>query len=120
MTSVHARRITTGWKAWLLALASLALCAHHAAAQIITRTIPDNTRRATISPLQGMYVSVDGTPALLAPGALIRDHSNLIIVPSALPREGSVAEYALDGNGQVFRVWLLTAEEAAQDRRRLR
>jgi hypothetical protein len=106
------------WISRLLASAGLALCAHLAVAQIVTRVIPDDTRRATISHLQDMYVSVDGTPALLSPGALIRDRNNLIIVPSALPREGALAEYAVDAGGQINRVWLLTSEEAARDKPR--
>lgn len=120
MTSTSARQASTGRTSRLLAVAALALCAHQAIAQIVTRVIPDNARRATIAHIQGMHISVDGSPALLAPGALIRDRSNLIIVPSALPPGGAPAEYALDNNGQINRVWLLTAEEAARDRPRPR
>jgi hypothetical protein len=51
---------------------------------------------------------------MLAPGAVIRDQKNLIIVPTGLPAGGAWAGYVLDRNGQIFRVWLLTPEEQSR------
>lgn len=116
MISIPAKHASVARKILLPVFTALMFFGHHATAQILTRAIPDDTRRATISFVQDMYVSVNGTPVQLAPGALIRDQSNLIIVPSALPQGGALAEYGLDGNGQIFRVWLLTPEEAARNR----
>ena len=64
-----------------------------------------------------MGVTVDGKSMTLAPGAVIRDQTNLIIVPAAMPREGALADYVEDKNGQLFRIWLLTPEESAIPRK---
>ena len=78
------------------------------------RTIPADARRATMRHLQGMMVELDGRPAQLTPGAQIRDTSNRIVVPSAVAG-ATVVRYLTDPSGQqVHRVWILSAEEAAQ------
>jgi hypothetical protein len=97
----------------LLALLSMAV---PCVAQM--RTLPQDTERGVIRHIEGVDVTVDGKRARLAPGATIRNRDNLIIVPTALPEEGARAEYVLDAQGMIFRVWLLTAEEAARDRRK--
>ena len=100
----------------LAALAVLGAAALSApvSAQIVQRAVPDNTLRATIAPVTDMIVSLDGSQVLLSPSAQIRDWNNFIIVPSALPPGGALADYQVDANGQLTRVWLLTPEEAAR------
>lgn len=83
-----------------------------------TRPISADARRGVIQHVSDLIVTVDGDQKRLAPGATIRDRRNLIIVPVALPPEGSLADYVLDANGQILRVWLLTEEEAARPKRR--
>ena len=75
---------------------------------------PDEAKRATVRYAQDMIVTMDSTPMRLAPGAQVRDRNNYIIVPSALPPDGALAEFMTDADGNVSRVWLLTAEEAAR------
>lgn len=82
------------------------------------RTIPEAAKRATIEHVTDMIVSVDGRQMRLAPGAAIRNERNLIIVPVALPRAGAEAHYLVDADGQISRVWLLSAEEAARPAKR--
>jgi hypothetical protein len=91
--------------------ALLALVAGTALAQM--RTIPPDARRAELRHVEGMVIEIDGRPALLAPGAQIRNASNLIVLPTAVPA-GSLVKYTVDPSGQVFRVWILSAQEAAQ------
>jgi hypothetical protein len=81
-----------------------------------SRLIPEAARRGLIRHVQSQVISIDGNPAYLSPGANIRDTRNLIIVPTAMPPDGALADYLLDVNGQVHRVWLLTPEEAAVPR----
>jgi hypothetical protein len=92
----------------------LALCAapfsHWAAAQL--RTIPANAQRAEMRHVQENVVELNGQRAQLAPGVQIRDASNRVIMPTALP-SGSLVKYRLDANGHVREVWILTSEEAA-------
>ncbi len=95
----------------LLLLVLLSAWTAVAAAQL--RTIPDDAKRGVLSHLQDMTVQIDGAPIRLAPGAQIRDASNRIVLPSAVP-PGSLVKYRVDGDGFVKQVWILTPEEAAQ------
>jgi hypothetical protein len=97
------------------AVAAAIMCAA-AAAFAQMRTLPGNTERGYLQHVTQNQVTVDGRSLLLAPGATIRDTRNLIVVPAALPPGGALAEYQLDGRGQIARVWLLTAEEAAREK----
>jgi hypothetical protein len=81
------------------------------------RPIPDDAKRGVMSHQQDMLLSVDGATVRLAPGGTIRDSNNFIIVPSALPAGGALADYLLDMNGQVSRAWLLTADEARRPKK---
>lgn len=93
----------------------LALFAGSSLAQL--RTVPADAERGEVRHVQGMTIAIDGTERQLAPGAQIRNASNLIIVPSAIPPD-SLAKYTLDASGLVRRVWILTPQEAAQTDRR--
>ena len=88
------------------------------AAQAQLRTLPDNTLRGVMSHVQDVIVSVDGKALRISAGGNIRDRNNLIIVPSALPPGGALADYVLDMNGQISRAWLLTDEEARRPRKK--
>jgi len=76
------------------------------------RQIPDTAVRGSIVHIQEAAVEIDGKPMRLSASAQARGQSNLIIVPASLP-PGALVKYTLDGNGQIHRVWVLTAEEAA-------
>jgi len=93
------------------ALCLLAALPSTALAQM--RSIPAQAQRGVIRHLQGMLVEINGARVLLAPGAQIRDASNRGIVPSAVP-PGAPVRYLLDAQGNPFRIWLLSPEEAAQ------
>lgn len=94
----------------LLALLLALACG---AAQAQLRTIPADAKRGEIRHVYQMNVVIGGQAMRLAPGAQIRDASNMIMLPTALP-PGSPVKYLLDSQGQVMRVWILTPQEAAQ------
>jgi hypothetical protein len=77
-----------------------------------SRPIPAAAKRGEIRHVQAMLVEINGKRMMLAPGAQIRNASNLIIVPSAVP-PGAYVKYLLDAQGMVSRVWILTRQEAA-------
>jgi hypothetical protein len=83
------------------------------AAQAQLRTIPAEAKRATLSHVQGMTVELDGKKTELAAGAQIRDANNMIVLPTALP-SGSLVKFMPDMQGHVWRVWILSQQEAAQ------
>ena len=90
-------------------------CAAGAFAQV--RNLPGDAERGEVRHVQGMTIAIDGSERQLAPGAQIRDASNLIIVPSAIP-PGALAKYKVDASGMVRQVWILTPQEAAASDRR--
>jgi hypothetical protein len=91
----------------------LGLLALGAAAHAQARHIPADAKRGEIRHLHEMIVQIDGKALRLAPGAQIRDTANLIVVPTAIPA-GALAKYMVNGQGEVFRVWILTPLEAAR------
>ena len=77
------------------------------------RTIPQDVKRARIAHVQETIVSLDGVQQRLSPSAQIRDASNRIIQPMALP-SGALVAYRTNDQGQIGQVWILTEQEAAQ------
>jgi hypothetical protein len=94
-------------------IAIMAACAVSSGVWAQLRTIPKDAKVGEIRYLQDMFVAIDGVQQRLAPGAQIRDESNRIIVPSALPAKAPV-RYRLNAEGTVRQVWLLSPEEAAK------
>ena len=94
-----------------LLISLVLLVAPTAYAQV--RSIPEEAKSGTIRHLQDMAVEISGKREHLAPGAQIRDASNRIVVPAALP-PGARVKYLVDGAGMVRQVWILTPEEAAR------
>ena len=94
-------------------LATLYFTCAAGAAQAQLRTIPADAKRATMSHVQDMTVEIDGKRADLAAGAQIRDVNNMIVLPTALPA-GSLVKHMPDTQGRVWRIWILSPQEAAQ------
>jgi hypothetical protein len=88
-----------------------ALVAANATAQL--RTIPKEALRGQLTHVTQNIVIVNGQSMRLAPGALIYAQNNLTIVPTEVP-SNSLVEYTLDRNGDLFKVWILTQDEAAR------
>jgi len=91
----------------------LALAGAVVAQTAVLRTLPDDAKRGTLSHVRENLVNLDGRQIRLAPGAQIRGANNLIVVPTALPKD-SLVKYQLNGSGELFRAWVLTSEEAAK------
>ena len=83
------------------------------AAQAQFRTIPPEAKRATLDRIQGSVATINGKNLQLAVGAQIRDGHNMIVVPMAVP-PNLLIKFLLDGQGQVYRVWILSPAEASQ------
>jgi len=78
------------------------------------RTIPADTKRAKLTHVRENIVKLDDKEMRLAPGGLIRDTNNVIVLPTMVPDEAPV-RYQLDGDGMVSRVWILSPEEVAKE-----
>jgi len=90
----------------------LALAGAAVAQTTVFRTLPQDARSGYLSHVRENLVNLDGRQMRLAPGAQIRGANNLIVVPTALPKD-SLVKYQLNGSGELFRAWVLTAEETA-------
>ena len=77
------------------------------------RTIPTDAKPATLRHVHDMVVELNGKPARLSPGAQIRDTHNRLVLPTAVADKTAV-RYLTDAGGMVYRVWILSAEEAAR------
>ncbi len=94
-----------------LAFLVLLCCAPIASAQL--RTIPMEAVLGELRHLEAMVVEIDGKPRSLSPGAQIRDPDNRLVIPASL-MEKSKVRYLVDPQGQVHRVWILSAAERAK------
>ena len=94
-----------------LPLIAACFAASTALAQV--RSIPQEAKRGEVRHVQDMTVTIDGVPQRLAPGAQIRDASNRILLPTAVPA-GADVKYVVNEEGHVRQMWILTPAEAAK------
>lgn len=76
--------------------------------------ISANAQRGILRVVQPPEALLNGQPARLAPGARIRDRSNLLVVSGALLNQDVLVRYTVDTMGLIHEVWVLTDAEAAQ------
>ncbi|MDP2811450.1 MAG: hypothetical protein Q8O34_15010 [Rhodocyclaceae bacterium] len=79
----------------------------------VYRMLPQNAARGEMSPPGAMGVEIDGRFLRLSPGVQIRDPRNMVIYPSMV-RQPVPVRYMTDASGSIYRVWILSAQEAAQ------
>ena len=79
----------------------------------IPRILPQGTNKGELQMSGGMNASIDGKSMMLSPGVQVRDPFNMSILPTMI--QGTVpVRYTTDAAGAVDRIWLLSAQEAAQ------
>jgi hypothetical protein len=80
---------------------------------VVGRVFPDGTAKGELQPITSMMeVTINGNVYPRAPGMLIRNQQNLIVMQNTIQSNAPV-RYQVDGSGAVFRVWLLTQAEIA-------
>jgi len=75
------------------------------------RKLPPNAKRADLSGYQNPFVILNGEQLKLAPGAVIFDKSNRMILPGYLPEQADVVYTLENTSGLVMRIYILTPEE---------
>lgn len=79
----------------------------------VGRLFPQGTERAKITfERETRMVRVDGKPERLGPGVQIRDSNGRSPIPSTLAGQTVLAHYVRDASGAIFRIWILTPQEA--------
>jgi hypothetical protein len=97
-----------------IALLLAAVLAWPTLACAIERPFPANIWRGKFTPGYFPDITLDGKPRQLSPSARIFNQDNMIEMPAALRGKDIVVNYTVDGMGYIDRIWILTAEEAAQ------
>lgn len=96
---------------YLLALV-FALASASALASI--RTFPVGVKRGILNGALYPDFVIDGKVRVTNPSTRILNADNLIIVPASLPQAKIIINYTEDDYGVIKKIWILTAEEAAQ------
>jgi hypothetical protein len=81
-------------------------------ASSIMRNLPSESRIGVMYPPGNGQVQIDGQIFLLSPGVVIRNEYNMAI-PHTQMRSPAPVRYQTDAFGAVYRVWILSAAEAA-------
>jgi hypothetical protein len=80
------------------------------------RQFPKTALRGVLVVKAPPEVSLNGKPDRLSPGARIRNLNNNFVTPGALVDQELLVNYTRDSIGQVYEVWVLSAEEAKEKR----
>lgn len=67
-----------------------------------------------MSPAPYPQIEIEGKTRRLSPGARIWNEDNLIQMPASLRGSNFVVNYTENDQGEIDRVWILTADEARQ------
>ena len=78
----------------------------------VTRTFPVETKTGELVPPVQDTLQISGKTLTASPGLQIRNQQNLIVIPASV-QQTSLVRYQLDGMGNVYRIWLLSAAEQA-------
>lgn len=100
-----------------LALGALSLAPSLSAAQTLTREFPATARRAMLEVVQPPEILLNGQSARLSPGARIKGLTNTVVMSGSLVGQRVLVNYVRDGHGLVHEAWILTPQEAQQERK---
>ncbi len=98
---------------WRLCIVCCALLAQDARAQL--REFPANSKIGVLQITTAPEIRMNGAPARLAPGSLIRNLQNMIITPNELGG-AVIVKYTVDVLGDVLHVWILSDAEFQRER----
>ncbi|MDX1431141.1 MAG: hypothetical protein R3286_01710, partial [Gammaproteobacteria bacterium] len=73
------------------------------------RRIPEQAREGVMLPPEGRFVIIDRDRFTLAPGALIRDLNNRIVLPDYVRKPAKV-RYTLDSKRQISQIWIVAEQ----------
>jgi hypothetical protein len=85
-----------------------------ASAFALDRPFPSIAKRGTFSMGAFPEIVLNGQARRMAPGGRVFNQDNLIQMPASVTGSNLVVNYTEDFQGNVDRVWILTAREAAQ------
>ena len=87
-----------------------------ATAQTLPRQFPAAAKRGLLEVTLPPAVLINGRPERLAPGARIKGVNNLLVMSASLVGASVLVNYMRDPQGQIGEVWILSKEEAQEQR----
>ena len=78
------------------------------------RPFPYSAKRGKMTPANHPTIIIDGKPRTMAAGGRIFNQDNLIEMPASLRGSNMIVNYTETDQGDIDRVWILSAEEASQ------
>ena len=78
----------------------------------MVRSFPANATKGLLTPPIQQSVLINGQAFHASPGLQVRNDQNLIMMPGMLQQTAPV-RYQLDQMGNVWRIWILSANELA-------
>lgn len=100
----------------LVLLSVSALSANLAHAQAGPRQFPADAQRGTLMVTKPPEVLINGKAARLSPGARIKGVNNMLVLSGSIVGSSVLVNYRQDAQGLIHEAWILSAEEAAQER----
>ncbi|NDP39870.1 MAG: hypothetical protein GZ093_14155 [Rhodoferax sp.] len=97
-------------------LSASALSVNVATAQTGVRQFPASAQRGMLVVSNPPEVLINGKAARLSPGARIKGVNNLLVLSSTLVGRSVLVNYRQDAQGLIHEAWILSPEEAAQER----
>jgi hypothetical protein len=91
-----------------------------AQAQLINRMFPEASELAVLSIGVFPDIRINGKPARLAQGALIRNQDNRIVLPASIYNQEFLVVYTLDMNKEVGLVWMVRDDEVEREKERMK
>ena len=87
-----------------------------ATAQTLPRQFPAAAKRGLLEGTLPPAVLINGRPERLAPSARIKSVNNLLVMSASLVSASVLVNYMRDPQGQIGEVWILSKEEAQEQR----
>lgn len=84
------------------------------------RVFPEQSKLGSMTPGVFPLVSIDGKAMRFGAGALIRNQSNMLVLPATLSGATWPVRYTIDSAGNIGQAWILTDAELAAEARRPR
>lgn len=84
------------------------------------RAFPERSLLGSMTPGVFPLVSINGTDMRFAAGAVIRNQSNLVVLPATLSGSTWPVRYVLDPAGHIAQAWILTDAELDAEAKRPR
>lgn len=85
-----------------------------ASAFAVERPFPPIAKRGTFTMVAFPEIVLNGQQRRMAAGGRVFNQDNLIQMPASVSGSNLVVNYTEDFQGNVDRIWILTAQEAAQ------